>query len=112
MQAELLGLQMTRLPSPSEAENAILFVDAVDNIAMRNAVNSLTEKYNGFCGVFAGNDADGYHYIIGSASKNCKTAAALLREEFGAKGGGNEQMIQGSIKAAQKSILHCLTKDR
>lgn len=105
LQAKLLQLQMSQLPSPSETENAILFVDALDNIAMRNAVNSLTEKYSGCCGVFAGNDTDGYHYIIGSSSNDCRETAALMREKFGAKGGGNERMIQGSIIAAQDAIL-------
>lgn len=105
LQAKLLQLRISQLPSPTETENAILFVDALDNIAMRNAVNYLTEKYTGLCGVFAGNDTDGYHYIIGSSSNDCREAAALMREKFDAKGGGNERMIQGSIIAAQDAIL-------
>lgn len=104
LQAKLLSLQISQLPSPSEAENAILFVEALDNIAMRNAVNSLTEKYSGYCGIFAGNDSDGYHYIVGSSCKDCRKPAALMREKSGAKGGGNERMIQGSITASKDSI--------
>lgn len=105
LQAKLLRLQISQLPSPAETENAIIFVDVIDNIAMRNAVNSLTEKYTGCCGVFAGNDTDGYHYIIGSSSKDCRETAALMRNSFGAKGGGNERMIQGSVTASQNAIL-------
>jgi len=109
LQAKLLKLQMAQLPSPSDTENAILFVEALDNIAMRNAVNSLTGKYTGCCGVFAGNDSDGYHYIIGSSSKDCRESAAAMREKFGAKGGGNERMIQGSVIATQEAILSLLS---
>lgn len=105
LQAKLLRLQISQLPSPAETENAIIFVEALDNIAMRNAVNSLTEKYAGCCGVFAGNDTDGYHYIIGSSSKDCRETAALMRKSFGAKGGGNERMIQGSVMASRDAIL-------
>lgn len=104
LQARLLELQMRMLPSPSETENILLFVEALDNIAMRNAVNTLTEKYGGYCGIFAGNETSGYHFIIGSSSRDCKVLAADLRRCFQAKGGGNTPMIQGSITASRASI--------
>ena len=104
LQARFLALQMRALPSPEQSENVILFTDALDGIALRNAINELTEKYNGYCGIFAGNDQTGYHFVVGSASRDCQELAAGLRQAFQAKGGGSAPMIQGSVTALRTSI--------
>ena len=44
LQAELLKVQMNALPSPEETCHVLLFVGELDAIALRNAVNSLTEN--------------------------------------------------------------------
>ncbi len=108
LQALLLESNMRTLPSPSETENVVLFVNDLDAIAMRNAVNSLTEKYNGYCGIFAGDDTNGYRFIIGSTHKDCRELANYLRQTFSAKGGGTAPMIQGSIQADKAAITDYL----
>ena len=108
LQAQLLTLRVSALPSPSEAENAVLFVDKMDTIAIRNTVNELVEKYKGFCAVFSGSEEAGYQFIVGSKHKDCKELAQLFRNEFGAKCGGNTPMIQGSVNASAKRIESCL----
>ncbi|MBO4976341.1 MAG: alanyl-tRNA editing protein [Lachnospiraceae bacterium] len=109
LQADLLSMQTALLPSPDEQDNVVLFTGELDNIALRNTVNSLCEKYKGYCCVFSGNDIEGYRFIIGSCSLDCRKAAALLREQLGAKGGGTAPMVQGSVKASQKS-MYCALK--
>ena len=109
LQAQLLSLKLGSLPAPSEIENVLIFVGDMDNIAMRNAVNSLTETYKGYCGIFSGeeeeaNSPSDFRFIIGSASKDCKSLAAKLRQRFGAKGGGSAPMIQGSIAASEEEL--------
>ncbi|MBQ8232674.1 MAG: alanyl-tRNA editing protein, partial [Lachnospiraceae bacterium] len=106
LQADLLSMQTALLPSPDEQDNVVLFTGELDNIALRNTVNSLCEKYKGYCCVFSGSDVEGYRFIIGSGSLDCRKAAAMLREQFAAKGGGTAPMVQGSVKASQQS-LHC-----
>lgn len=108
---QLLAEQVKSLPSPSESKNALLFVALNNNLAIRNTVNSLTEKYPGYCGIFAGNAEAGYTYIVGSKEKNCREMAALLREKLGAKGGGTDAMIQGNVVASQeiiRNIFECV----
>ena len=85
-----------------------LFTGELDNIALRNTVNALCEKYAGYCSIFAGNDKDGYRFIIGSASLDCRQAANALREELGAKGGGTAPMVQGSVAAPEEMIRKTL----
>lgn len=109
LQAQLLALNVSTLPAPSEAENAILFVDRMDTIAIRNTVNELVERYNGFCAVFSGDEENAYQFIVGSKTKDCKELAQTFRNELGAKCGGNTPMIQGSMTATKERIKSCLT---
>ena len=123
LQAKCLSMSLAALPSPEENENAMLFTDITDNMAIRNAVNELMEKYGGYCGVFAGGEAgygaggnsDGnedagdckvcnYRFVIGSKSLDCSELAQKLRSELGAKCGGNKVMIQGSVEAGKNEI--------
>lgn len=105
LQAKYLELCISTLPAPSESENALLFVEKMDTIAIRNTVNTLVETYSGYCGVFSGDDENGYQFIVGSKNKDCKELAQILRNELGAKCGGNTPMIQGSVTSDQSKIL-------
>lgn len=102
LQQQLLQLQLAAIPA--EQENVFLFFEDLDTPAMREAVNTLCETHIGYCAVFTGNDSDGYQYILGSLHQNCKEASALLAEKFGARGGGSERMVQGSVKALRAEI--------
>ena len=108
LQARLLVLQVSTLPSPDVQNSVILFTGDLDAIALRSTVNSLCERYSGYVCAFSGDDAAGYRYIIGSASLDCRQAATLLREKFGAKGGGTAPMVQGSITATAEDIRSVL----
>lgn len=108
LQAQLLTLQTAALPSPEQQSHVILFTGELDNIALRNTVNSLCEKYDGYCSVFSGREETGYRFIIGSSSLDCRKAAALLKEKCSAKGGGTAPMIQGSVKASEAIIREIL----
>ena len=98
---------MDALPSPEEVHHVLLFVGELDAIALRNAVNLLTGKYSGYCGIFAGDDTNGYRFIVGSASKNCQELADRMCRELSAKGGGSAPMIQGNV-AATADILQTM----
>ena len=58
--------------------------------------------------VFTGNDSDGYSFIIGSADKKAQEDCGKLREAFGARGGGQPVMTQGSVKASASDIRKVL----
>lgn len=93
---------------PASEENVVLFENGIDTKIVRNVVNNLMEKHDGICALFVGDDKEGYNYIIGSKSHDCKALANSLREKLAAKGGGNNRMIQGSVKASQEEITSCL----
>ena len=85
----------------ADAEDVVLFADACDSKAMRSIVNDMVKDHAGYCAIFAGGDEQGYQFIVGSRTKDCRQEAAHLRETFDARGGGGTQMIQGSVRAAK-----------
>ena len=106
LQANYLSMALSTLPAPSEAKHAILFTDITDNIAIRNAVNELTSRYEGYCSIFFGAEND-YRFILGSRHLDCTQIAQTLRTNLDAKCGGNALMIQGSV-ACEKNAVSCL----
>ncbi len=108
LQAQYLALSLSTLPAPSKQEHAILFVERMDTIALRNTVNELTSRYSGWCAIFSGNEADGWQFIIGSSSMDCNTLAQSLRQELNVRCGGSKAMIQGSVSATKQQIAALL----
>ena len=98
----LMEIKMAEIPA--EQEHVILFEQDIENLVMRNAVNELTAKHSGICGVFVGSDEIGYNFIIGSANVDCTKVGAILREKTGAKCGGKQLMIQGSVQASENEL--------
>ena len=93
---------------PVEQKDVILFEQDLDTSDMRNTVNKLMEAHEGVCGIFVGTDKEGYNYIIGSKTVDCREIANALREELNARGGGKSQMIQGSLTAEEDEIKRVL----
>ena len=106
---QLLSLKLKELPE--DAENALLFEQGLDSPIMRNAVNEMAEKYDGYAVIFNGDDEQGYSYIIGSRKRDCRDLAALLKEKLGAKGGGSPEMIQGSLKVTEADIRKIICQE-
>ncbi len=108
LHARILRHLAKTLPLPEESENALLFVSPMNDIAIRNLINELVTKYSGYVGVFWGNDTEGYRYILGSTSLDCRIPAATLKEKFSAKGGGKANMVQGTVIAEKENIISVL----
>ena len=95
-----------------DKENVFLLKEDIDASSMRKIVNTLTKRHRGYCGVFL-KDADkaSYRYVI-SGGEGKKDLGALndeLKLKFAAKGGGNDEMIQGSIVSCEdKKLLEFL----
>lgn len=93
----------------TQQKHVLLFEEELDATIVRNVVNALVEKHEGNCAVFTGNDTEGYRFILGSKTLDCRETAAVLRERFGAKCGGSQVMIQGSLEADREAIIGLLS---
>ena len=102
MSAGLLAAKLQAVPV--DAENALLFTEDADKKAVRDAVTSLAENHSGYCGIFTGNDADGYSFVIGSRTKDSREAMKKMTDGLHARGGGKPDMVQGSVRAAEEEI--------
>lgn len=105
-QAERLEQQLQKISK--EERNVILFWEHLDVRTIRNAINKMTKKHDGICGIFCGTDELGYQYILGSRQEDLLDLAEKLRQELQAKGGGSSQMIQGSLEQKQETIASFL----
>lgn len=103
---EYMNLRLEQIPK--DQKNVYLFEESLDAPLMRSIVNQLTKEHEGYCGVFVGNDVQGYHYVVGSASADAREIAKVLRENLGAKGGGSAAMIQGSVEATKEQIVNSI----
>ncbi len=95
---QLIDIEISKIGSDQEDVLLVKGKDLDGNL-MRKIVNKLSAEHSGFCGVFAGADSEGYKYIIasGNGGKDLGLLQNMLKNDYGARGGGNKQMIQGSI---------------
>ena len=83
---------------------ALLFEEDLDNVAVRNFVNSAVERFEGICAAFVGTDEKGYRYILGSKTRDVRELAKELNTRFAGKGGGKPEMVQGSLNGTEAGI--------
>ncbi|MBR6106545.1 MAG: hypothetical protein IKQ39_00910 [Oscillospiraceae bacterium] len=84
--------------------NLVIFDDMLDNNSLRNLVNAGVVRCGGVCAAFQGNDADGYRYIISSQHTALRAWAKDFNSALNGRGGGSDEMIQGTVKASEAAI--------
>lgn len=102
LKREMMQMKLDALEYTSEA--IILFEDGDDMLAIRNYVNGAVKKTEKMCAVFAGNDENGYKYIIASENIPLRALSKEISATLGGKGGGSDLMIQGSIPTTRTQI--------
>lgn len=95
-------------PAEMAGRDLWIFEDPMDNLLQRRYMNELCDLGFRFAGVFCGSDQEGWKYLIGSRRDNANTPNALLRQTFGARGGGKPEMVQGSVSAARAALEQAL----
>lgn len=101
-----LGLALAREKAAAfEATegNICCFDEVLDDIALRELVNLLTEK----CAVaaaFSGSDSEGWRYIIGSRRTDLRAAAREINAGISGRGGGRSEMIEGRASGSAREI--------
>lgn len=104
-------LSITLEAIPKGQRDVLLFEGELEDAVIRTGVNILLEKHEGICGIFSGNEIDGYKFILGSKNVDCRQIAKMLREKLQARGGGSPAMIQGFTAATKSQILDALQGD-
>lgn len=77
----------------------------------RELMNQLLKRGAHVCAVFAGNDREGYRYVIGSRTEDMRSLCRALNGAFSGRGGGKPEMVQGSLKGTEESIRALIKKE-
>ncbi len=89
---------------PVEEGITAVFDSELTGNSPRELMNVLLQKGAEAAAVFAGNDVDGYRYVIGSKTKDVRALCRRLNEVFSGRGGGKPEMVQGSLLGTQEKI--------
>lgn len=95
---ELLQTKLSTV-EPTDGNLCFFFDNGYDTDAVREFVNSAVSKCGGVCAAFAGDDENGYKYIIASVTVNLKDNCRTINDAISGKGGGSPQMICGTARA-------------
>lgn len=104
LEKRLEDLEEATKSSASAQVHHLLFEEEIDKNAARRFVDAAMHKCAGICGLFLGNDRQGYQYILGSQTQNLRDFIKELHQTFPGKGGGKPEMIQGTIEAQQAEL--------
>ena len=86
----------------------VVFDSELDGNAPRELTNLLLERNAQVGAVFAGNESDGYRYVVGSKSVDVRMFAKIFNEKFQGRGGGKPEMVQGSLKGPEVEIREAM----
>ena len=84
--------------------NVLLFEPAMSPDSLRRLTDLVMSACGGRAAIFAGSDAEGYRYIIGSRTVDLRTEAKTINAAISGRGGGKPTMIQGSCTAPAAEI--------
>lgn len=79
----------------------------IDSSLLRYTMDEMKRYYNGQCAVFT-EEGERFRYLIESSTESLAPLQQRLRTELGAKGGGSERSVSGSIAAEKEAILQIL----
>lgn len=82
----------------------VLFEEGMDMLNLRILVNETIELCGGICAAFSGNDNDGYNYVMASKTVPMRAKSKEINSALNGRGGGSDEMIQGSVKASADEI--------
>ncbi len=109
LKSSLIEMQNTRLESIAKdyaGKDSVLICEKnLDPNGVRNLANLLLENNcTGICGVFSGNDTDGYKYAVCEKGGNLKEFIKEMNTALNGRGGGKPFFAQGSVNCKWTDI--------
>ncbi|MDD3141538.1 MAG: alanine--tRNA ligase-related protein [Lachnospiraceae bacterium] len=104
LQQEIFKMKIAKIPNQHVV---CLFEEILEGSGPRELVNMLMEKQVDIGAVFVGNEIDGFRYVIGSKTEDVRGFAKMFNEKFAGRGGGKQEMVQGSLIGTKEAITRC-----
>lgn len=89
---------------PEGQKIVCIFDEKLSGNEPRELMNLVLKRETKVCAVFAGTEADGYRYVIGSETEDVRPYSKILKEQFDGRGGGKPVMVQGSVNGSEEAI--------
>lgn len=97
---------LSQIENMNVSDIPCIFIDELHSPYMKSAYNALINKFSSkYVGVFLGNDEKGYRYFAGNPNLGSVKLKEIFTQRLDAKGGGNDDMIQGKVNASAKTIV-------
>ena len=97
-----LADQIASLP---DTRHGCLFVEEeISAVTAKNTFNGLAARFEGYAGLFMGDDENGYRFQAGSTSLDSRELMKEMKDKLDAKGGGSPRMVQGRTAAKKADI--------
>ena len=108
-EAEIREKAQTQGREQAEADGICLILPPLPESALQRAVKPLKELFSGVVALFAGDDENGYAFLMFGDGVDWKPFLAELRTR-GGKGGGGKDRVQGRLLCRAKE-LHTIFHD-
>lgn len=108
-------LQALTVAGIARTEGSLCYFDeGLEALEMRRLLNELKAKCGLLCGVFSGNDTDGYRFVIGRGTEaiDLKPLSKEINAALSARGGGSSEMLQGTATAPRSVIEAYFTQKK
>ena len=84
-------------------DRAVVFEEGLDHAALRRYCQALCARA-GFAAAFSPDGQGGWRYVLGSTKRDPRPLGKALNQAFSGRGGGNRELVQGTILGGQPEI--------
>ena len=102
-QADLERARLIATVTAETDQSIVIKDDCLKNDGMRELVNLLKDKTEKCVCVLSGEE-NAYRYILGAKEMPLRTLIKDINQKLNGKGGGNDQMVQGTFNATLSDI--------
>lgn len=89
---------------PAGTQKAVMVEAELEGSQPRELVNKLLERQVKVAVIFAGNEENGYRYVIGSREEDTRAIAKEMNGVLHGRGGGKPEMVQGTVACSREEI--------
>lgn len=107
-QLELLKYKVKEIAD--DEEFVCLFEEELEGEAPRLLMNQVLDQGHALCAVFCGGKEGAYRYVIGSRVFSLRELVRELNAEFGGRGGGKPEMVQGTLHGKEEELRAWIQK--
>lgn len=101
LEKQLFAMKAERFAEGTD--RAVVFEEGLDHAALRRYCQALCARA-GLAAAFSPDGQGGWRYVLGSTKRDPRPLGKALNQAFSGRGGGNRELVQGTILGGQPEI--------